>query len=108
MDCSKIGALLLGLRNEKGMTQKQVADEMHDAVIEDAEGEYYITFTHEMSKAHYISFVAYVTTDRVLLIKLYPEQTPSVRLPKLNSGKLKQRNSGCLYYYCKRHGLWVI
>ncbi|BCJ93889.1 XRE family transcriptional regulator [Anaerocolumna cellulosilytica] len=200
MDCSKVGALLLGLRKEKGMTQKQVADkmnisdktiskwerglgcpdisllselsnifeidieeildgaieanpvdsgnfrrikfyvcpdceniisntgnskisccgrklsplvakaasEMHDAVIEDTEGEYYITFTHEMSKTHYISFVAYVTTDRVLLIKLYPEQTPSVRLPKLNGGKLKQRNGGRLYYYCNRHGLWVV
>jgi len=86
----------------------KASDEMHEAIIEDAEGEYYITFTHEMRKNHFISFVAYVTTDRVLLIKLYPEQMPSVRIPKLNGGKLKQRNSGNLYYYCNRHGLFVV
>lgn len=84
------------------------ADEMHAASIEDTEGEYYITFDHEMSKTHYISFVAYVTSDRVLFVKLYPEQTASVRLPKMNGGRLLQKYSGKLFYYCNTHGLWVI
>lgn len=29
MDCTKVGILLKALRNEKEMTQKQVADRMH-------------------------------------------------------------------------------
>ncbi len=84
------------------------ADEMHAAIVEEIEGEYYITFTHEMSKAHFLSFVAYVTSDRVLFVKLYPEQTPALRLPKMSGGKLKHKFSGKLYYYCSQHGLWVL
>jgi len=84
------------------------ADELHTATVEDAEGEYYITFTHEMRKTHFLSFIAYVTSDRILFVKLYPEQTPSVRLPKISGGKLQQRYSGILYYYCSRHGLWML
>ncbi|SHO45083.1 helix-turn-helix domain-containing protein [Anaerocolumna xylanovorans] len=83
------------------------ADEMHTVAVEDTEGEYYITFNHEMSKTHYISFVAYVTSDRILLVKLYPEQTASVRLPKISGASLQQKHSSILYYYCNRHGLWV-
>ncbi|MFA9376521.1 MAG: helix-turn-helix domain-containing protein [Lachnotalea sp.] len=84
------------------------ADEMHEATIEEADGEYYITFSHEMSKNHFLSFVAYVTSDRILFVKLYPEQTAEVRLPKMSGGRLQQKNSGKLYYYCVSHGLWVL
>ncbi len=84
------------------------ADEMHQAYIEETEDEYYITFSHEMKKDHYLSFVAYVMSDRTLLVKLYPEQQASVRLPKLGGGKLQHRDNAWLYYYCSRHGLWFI
>jgi len=84
------------------------ADAMHNAVVEDVEGEYYITFHHEMSKTHFLSFVAYVTSDKILLVKLYPEQTASVHLPKMNGGRLQQKFGASLYYYCSRHGLWVL
>lgn len=83
-------------------------DELHLATVEDSEGEYYISFDHEMSKTHFISFVAYATSDKVMLVKLYPEQTASVRLPKMNGGRLNQKYGGNLYYYCSKHGLWVI
>ena len=86
----------------------KIPDELHLATVEDSEGEYYITFDHEMSKAHFISFVAYATIDKVMLVKLYPEQTASVRLSKMNGGALNQKYGGILYYYCRRHGLWVI
>ena len=82
------------------------ADEMHAATVEDSEGEYYITFAHEMSKTHYLSFVVYVTSDRFLFVKLYPEQTAAVRLPKMS--RLQQKRGGTLYYYCSQHGLWVL
>lgn len=84
------------------------ADEKHAVTVEDAEGEYYITFDHEMSKAHFISFVAYVTSDRSLFIKLYPEQNASAHLPKIVGGNLMKKSSGRLYYYCSQHGFWVV
>lgn len=72
-------------------------DEEHKLNIEEIENDYYITFSHEMSKSHYVSFVAYVTYDRVLLVKLYPEQNPHVRFPRMQKGKF--------YFYCINHGL---
>lgn len=75
------------------------ADEIHKLTVEEVEDDYYVTFTHEMSKTHYLIFVAYVSYDRVLLIKLYPEQNGEVRFPKLYGGKI--------YFCCNKHGLWV-
>ncbi len=77
----------------------QQSDEKHFINVEQVEDDYYITFSHEMDKAHYISFVAYVTYDRVLFIKLYPEQGGEVRFPKFGKGKI--------YFGCNKHGLWV-
>lgn len=74
-------------------------DERHKLVTTEIEDDYYITIEHEMSKTHYISFVAYVTWDRVFIVKLYPEQNAELRIPKMYSGKL--------YAYCTEHGLWV-
>ncbi len=51
-----------------------------------------------MSKTHYISFVAFVTSNRVEMVKLYPEQNVECRLAK--------RGHGYLYIYCNRHGLY--
>ncbi|MDD3439141.1 MAG: helix-turn-helix domain-containing protein [Clostridiaceae bacterium] len=191
MDCSKVGKLIFGLRKEKGMTQKQLADAMnisdktiskwerglgcpdvsllrelsevlnvdiekillgdlepnnadggnmkkikfytcpncgntltstgesdvsccgrklvplipkpaegtHKLTVEEIEEDFYITFAHEMSKTHYINFVAYVAYDRVLFVKLYPEQGSEVRFPKMYRGKI--------YIGCNQHGLWV-
>ncbi|MFA9466700.1 MAG: helix-turn-helix domain-containing protein [Velocimicrobium sp.] len=76
-----------------------LADEIHKLTVEEVENDFYVTFTHEMSKTHYISFIAYVTCDRALLIKLYPEQNGEVRFSKMYGGKI--------YYCCNQHGLWV-
>ncbi len=74
------------------------ADNDHKISIENSEGELYITFNHEMSKEHFINFIASVSYDRVMLIRLYPEQGGELRIPKLPYGKL--------YYGCTNHGLW--
>jgi DNA-binding XRE family transcriptional regulator/desulfoferrodoxin (superoxide reductase-like protein) len=79
--------------------QVQVSEEEHTPTVETIEDEYYITFSHDMTKQHYITFVAYVDIDRMLLMKLYPEQSGAVRFPKMHGGKL--------YYHCNQHGLWV-
>lgn len=74
-------------------------DGAHGIKIEEVESDYYITFKHEMSKAHYISFFAYVMYDRVLILRIYPEQNAELRFPRMLGGKM--------YFYCNQHGLWV-
>jgi len=59
------------------------ADDEHTINISEIEDDYYIEFNHEMTKEHYMSFVSYVRFDRVLTVKLYPEQDPAVRFPKM-------------------------
>lgn len=72
-------------------------DEDHAVSIERVEDEELITIRHDMTKEHYISFLAYVTTDRVQLVKLYPEQEAQTRM--------QLRGMGRLYLYCNKHGL---
>lgn len=67
--------------------------------VEEIDTDYFISFDHPMTKEHYISFVAYVKSDRVFLNRLYPEQSPTCRFPITKSGKL--------YIYCVKHGLMV-
>ncbi len=85
-------------RKLKSLIAKSEDDE-HKIKIDDIEEDCYITIQHDMTKSHYISFVAYVEYDRVLLVKLYPEQGAELRFPKMYGGKL--------YFYCSKHGLWV-
>jgi desulfoferrodoxin (superoxide reductase-like protein) len=66
--------------------------------VEEIEDDYFVTINHEMSRTHYISFVAYIGYDRVLLVKLYPEQSAELRFPIMQGKKL--------YAYCSQHGLW--
>ena len=79
------------------MTAKP-ADGEHRLNIEISDGDYYITFGHEMSKTHFISFIAYVSYDRILFVKLYPEQNGEVRMPKMRGGRF--------VFGCSQHGLW--
>lgn len=63
-------------------------DEEHNVCVSQIENDLYVEINHTMTKEHYISFVAYVGYDRVLFIKMYPEQDSAVRLPKMCKGKL--------------------
>lgn len=73
------------------------ADDEHQVNIEKVEDEYYLTIDHEMTKQHYISFIAFVSSDKVEFKKLYPECNAQTRL--------EMRGHGILYWYCNRHGL---
>ena len=72
-------------------------DEDHELTIEKVEDEHFITVRHDMTKQHYISFLAYVTSDRLQFVKLYPEGNAETRL--------RLRGRGFLYGCCNRHGL---
>ena len=43
-------------------------DDAHQIIVEQVEDEQFITVKHEMTKKHYISFLAYVTTDQLRLV----------------------------------------
>ncbi|MBO4864616.1 MAG: helix-turn-helix domain-containing protein [Eubacterium sp.] len=75
-------------------------DENHMIFIERVEDEYYVRIDHEMTKTHYISFIAATGSDICQMIKLYPEGKAEARL-KI-SGVRK------IYFYCNRDGLFSI
>ena len=62
------------------------ADDTHHITIEDCGDEWYITAKHPMQKDHYLSCIAYRTIDRMLTVKLYPEQEIHLYLPKMRGG----------------------
>lgn len=78
--------------------QAEEIDEKHSLSIEKVENDWFISMEHSMSKEHYISFFAYLTSNKVQLVKLYPEQNPEVRFPISGHGKL--------YVFCNKHGLF--
>ena len=78
--------------------EAEEAEEDHCITIEDVEDEHFITAHHPMTKAHYISFIAFVTADRLQMVKLYPEGNAQTRL--------QLRGMGYLYYFCNHHGLF--
>ena len=73
-------------------------DEAHRLIRESFDGEYFFSVPHEMRKDHFISFMAYVTTGRFDLVKLYPEG--------LSEARFEPRGGGRIYWYCNRHGLF--
>ena len=77
--------------------EAEETDENHQIAIEKVEDEHFITVNHDMTKEQYISFVAYLTSDRVQFVKFYPEGNAETRL--------NFRGSGVLYIYCNKHGL---
>ncbi|MCF2664663.1 helix-turn-helix domain-containing protein [Oscillibacter valericigenes] len=81
--------------------QARPADEAHTATVREIEEDWYVTFSHPMEKDHYFRFAAYVATERVLLVRLYPEQGGEFRIPQLRGG-------GKLYLCCSRDGLFEV
>lgn len=73
-------------------------DEDYMINLETVDQEYLVTLNHPMTKRHYISFVAYVTSAGAEIVKLYPEQDISIRFRK--------KGHGLLYGYCNRHGMF--
>jgi len=72
-------------------------NENHTINCEIVENEYYISVKHDISKKHYISFIAYITNDRCEIVKLYPEQMAEARFLK--------RGKDIIYIYCNKDGL---
>ncbi|MBR5153158.1 MAG: hypothetical protein IKW60_06515 [Clostridia bacterium] len=106
--CEKCGNILTSTENAEfvccgenllPLVAKE-ADEAHKLNVEKSEDDFYITFSHSMTKEHYISFISYIRFDKVLTVKLYPEQSGELRFPQMRGGKM--------YYYCNAHGLFEL
>lgn len=62
------------------------------------EDEYYVRIDHEMTKSHFISFMAAVSSDNIQMLKLYPEGNAEARF--------KIRGVKKIFFYCNRDGLF--
>lgn len=80
--------------------EKEPADDHHAVTVEKVEDEYFVRIHHEMTKNHYISFVAAVGSDRLQTVKLYPEGNAEARF-KINGVRE-------ILFYCNRDGLFSV
>lgn len=80
--------------------QPEETDEKHMIFIERVEDEYYIRIEHDMTKQHYISFIGALSSEKIQMIKLYPEGNAEARV-KINGVKK-------ILFYCNRDGLFSI
>ena len=78
--------------------EAEQTDEHHMIFIERVEDEYYVRIDHDMSKTHYISFIAAASPDGLQTVKLYPEGEAAARF-KINGVRK-------IYFYCNRDGLF--
>ena len=72
-------------------------DAEHTLLIQRVEDAHFLTISHPMTKTHYISFMAFASSDRFQLVKLYPEGNAEARM--------QLHGHGILNFYCNRHGL---
>lgn len=68
-----------------------------DIKIQYVEDDIFVTVDHDMEKSHFISFIAYVTCDKLTINKLYPEQEACARF--------KRYGHGIIYALCNKHGM---
>jgi len=80
--------------------QAEYEDQSHKIFIESVEDEYYIHIDHSMTKKHYISFAAAVSSDSIQMTKFYPEGN--------SEGRFKTRGVMRIFYYCNQDGLFYV
>ena len=80
--------------------QPEETDERHKIFIEGIEDEYFVRIEHDMTKQHYISFIAALSMDRIQMVRLYPECNPEARF--------KMNGVTRLFFYCNRDGLFSL
>ena len=96
-----MGELSLSCHGIQLMPQSaELSDENHKIFVERIEDEYYVQIEHEMTKSHYISFIAALSSDGIQMIKLYPEGSPTARV--------KIKGVKTIFYYCNRDGLFYL
>ena len=77
--------------------EAEAVNEAHEIIVDKVEDEHFVTVNHPMTKTHFISFIAYLTSDRVQFVKFYPEGNAETRF--------QLRGRGYIYICCNKHGL---
>ena len=80
--------------------EAEETDENHKIFVERIEDEYYVRIDHDMTKGHYISFIAAVSSDKIQMVKLYPEQEAQAYF--------KIRGVKKITFYCNKDGLFSL
>ena len=78
--------------------ESENTDENHMIFIERVDNEYYVRIEHDMTKEHFISFVAAASSNEMQIIKLYPEGNAECYF--------KIRGVKKIFFYCNRDGLF--
>lgn len=76
------------------------SDEQHKIFIERMEDEYYVRVQHEMTKTHYISFIAAISSNQIQLVKRYPEEEAEARF--------KMQGVRKILIFCNKDGLFSV
>ena len=76
--------------------EPEEVDEHHTIYIDSVEDEYYVHIDHDMTKSHYISFIAAISYDKIQMVKIYPEGNAEARF----------KTSGVknIIFYCNKDG----
>lgn len=85
--------------NRLSALKPRKAEESEMLKAEDIGGEWFISSDHEMTKEHYISFVAYQSDSSFMMFKQYPEWNVQFTLPLYRSGRLVWYCTGCGLLY---------
>ena len=80
--------------------QAEETDEHHKIFIERVEDDYFVQIEHDMTKQHYISFIAALSADKMQMVKLYPEGNAEARF--------EMRGVRQILFYCNRDGLFQV
>ncbi|MCH4889459.1 helix-turn-helix domain-containing protein [Acidaminobacter sp. JC074] len=73
-------------------------NEEHKLEVSVIEDDYFIEMNHPMNKDHYINFIAYLVDGGITILKLYPEQDVSIRIPRYYKMDV--------YIHCNKDGLF--
>lgn len=83
--------------NKLTALEPKEAEENDRLKVKDIGVEWFISSDHEMTKEHYISFVAYIGDNSLMMFRQYPEWNIQITMPMYRIGKL--------VWYCNKHGL---
>ena len=83
--------------NKLTALEPRKAEENERLKVEDIGGELFVSSEHQMTKDHYISFVAYQSDSSFMMFKQYPEWNVQFTMPLFRSGRL--------VWYCTQCGL---
>jgi transcriptional regulator with XRE-family HTH domain/desulfoferrodoxin (superoxide reductase-like protein) len=78
--------------------EAEAPDAAHAAVCTKIEDEIHVAVDHPMTKAHHLTFIAFLNGGRFEFVRLYPEGAAEARF--------FSRGHGVLFWYCNHHGLF--